>query len=296
MILLNKTEESCVLRTPAKVNLFLHVLNRRPDGYHNLSSLFQAVSLFDELVVTRTAEPGCRIDIVGAPDLSTGDDNLISRAFRLLAERYQIDGGVAVRLTKRIPMQAGLGGGSSDAAAMMAAAVLLFDLKVPYDELARLGLEVGSDVPFFFHSGQGFVTGRGEVVEPTAFPLNYRIVLVKPPISVSTGPAFHALKRGLTFPESAVKFLPDGTIAGFFASLLAVRNDFEEAHLKSFPELGRVKDGLLRHGAQVARLTGSGPTFFGLFPKEAEPPDLDELEQAGNQLFVVEPVLLPAMW
>jgi 4-diphosphocytidyl-2-C-methyl-D-erythritol kinase len=161
--------------------------------------------------------------------------------------------------------------------------------------MAGIGLSVGSDVPFFFSGGQAIVTGRGEILRPTAFPSDYWVVLVTPPITISTGQAYAALQRsGLTNPKGAFMLGNCKTVNELFDSLTRVGNDFEDVHLKSFPELARIKDELLRCGAVLARMSGSGPTMVGLFAV-APPTELDNVV-AGRDWCVhtVRPVALPA--
>ncbi|MFQ3592167.1 MAG: 4-(cytidine 5'-diphospho)-2-C-methyl-D-erythritol kinase, partial [Gemmataceae bacterium] len=154
------------LWTPAKVNLFLEVMSRRPDGFHELATLMMGVGWYDtlEYIERPTGEVILHCD---TPELSTGPDNLIVRAAELLRTRLGICQGVEIRLFKRIPMQAGLAGGSSDAAATLAGLNHLWRLGLDAPTLAALGAELGSDVSFFFHGPAAWCTGRGELIEPT---------------------------------------------------------------------------------------------------------------------------------
>lgn len=180
---------------PAKVNLFLEVLARRPDGYHELATMMVAVSLFDTLEFTEelTAATTLRCD---HPSLSTGPDNLICRAIELMRRHSGRAGGVGVRLWKRIPMAAGLAGGSSDAAATLAGLNHLWRLGWPRQRLAELGAELGSDVSFFFAGPAAWCTGRGERIEPMRLGRALDLVIVSPPVGLSTAEVF----RGVTVP------------------------------------------------------------------------------------------------
>lgn len=293
MLIREQTEDAVIVDTPAKVNLFLEVLGRRPDGYHNINSLFQAVSLFDRLTCQVSASGGIRLSVAGADDLSSGSDNLVWRAYELLRKTFSLKRGLRIKLEKRIPVAAGLAGGSSDAAATILACNVLFELGLTYVEMARLGLQLGSDVPFFFFSGQALVRGRGELVEPTAYPTDYWLVLATPRLSISTSEAYASLKRGLTNPKNPFKLGRCEGAEAFVERLCLTRNDFEAGHLGAYPELIGIQGWLLGNGARLARMSGSGPTLFGLF--------VDDPQQEGHRLIAggnwqsctVQPIALP---
>ena len=152
------------MRAPAKINLFLKVLRKRPDGYHDIHSWFQAVDLFDELTFRRKTETGIGLDVTGDPDLPENGENLVIRAAEMLFDRFKLPGGLKIGLKKAIPVAAGLGGGSSDVATTIYALNQLYDLELTAKTMQQLGLEIGSDVPFFFSTGQAEISGRGEVI------------------------------------------------------------------------------------------------------------------------------------
>jgi len=292
MLVRHRDSNEITIDAPAKVNLFLEVLNKRPDGYHNINSLFQAVSLFDRLHFTLVPEPGISINLVTDVELTVGENNLVARAYRLMNERFELNSGLTVTLEKRIPISAGLGGGSSDGAATILACNLLFNLELNNSQMAALALELGSDVPFFFSSGQALVSGRGEVLKDTDFPTDYRIVLVTPNIPISTAAGYAALKRGLTKSKTPFKLRNCLTVEALVGSLCLSGNDFEEACFRSFPELGRIKDGLLKHGALLARMTGSGPTIFGIFKQTPRTEVGKLLGRGGWHVNTVVPISL----
>src|SRR3954452_13473605 len=181
---------------PAKVNLHLEVLGRRPDGYHELATLMVAVSLQDTLEFRD--DPSGAVRLSGdQPDLAAGPDNLVCRAAELVRRRAGHAGGVSVTLRKRIPLAAGLAGGSSDAAATLAGLNRLWRLGRSNAELARLGAEIGSDVAFFFATPAAWCTGRGEVVTPVSLGEPLHLVLVCPPVGLSTADVY----RGVKVPE-----------------------------------------------------------------------------------------------
>lgn len=278
------------IKAPAKVNLFLQVLGKRPDGYHNINSLFQAVSLYDELTFSITDKPGVMIELTGDTSLPTGDDNLVSRAYTIMRSNFNLLHGLLVNLDKQIPVAAGLGGGSADAAATIIACNLLFDLNLSRTQMARLALEVGSDLPFFFSGGQALVGGRGEVVQPVDFPTNYMLVLVTPGQPVSTAEAYDLLKMDLTKPKVPFTLPPCRDINEFIVALLMTGNDFEDVLGASHPDSGRIRDVLLQAGAALTRLSGSGPTMFGLFVDAPELGRDATCDWECWRLFTVKPI------
>src|SRR6185437_5990973 len=184
-MLIRRSASAVRIRTPAKVNLFLEVLARRSDGYHELATLMLAVSLYDTLEFTE--EPtGATALHCDHPSLSTGPDNLICRAVELVRRESGRSDGVGIRLWKRIPMAAGLAGGSSDAAATLAGLNCLWHLGWDCGRLARLGAELGSDVSFFFAAPSAWCTGRGERIEPMRLGRTLDFVLVSPAVGLST--------------------------------------------------------------------------------------------------------------
>ncbi|MEW6412465.1 MAG: 4-(cytidine 5'-diphospho)-2-C-methyl-D-erythritol kinase [Candidatus Zixiibacteriota bacterium] len=290
MFIKDETDNSIVIDAPAKINLFLEVMNRREDGYHDINSVFQAVSLYDRLEFTISARPGIKISLTGDIELSTGEDNLIARAYRMISEEFGVDRGLEVVLEKNIPVAAGLGGGSADGAATILACNRLFKLNLSAGSMGRLSERIGSDMPFFFTRGQALVTGRGDIIEEIELPTDYWVVLVNPGWEISTAAAYHALKRGLTRSKNPFNLAACPRAEELVRLLNLSGNDFEKVHLKSYPELGRIQEGLLRSGASLARMTGSGPTFFGIFNSAPEIREGATLRQGSWQLFTVLPV------
>lgn len=264
-----------LVNAPAKVNLVLRVLERRPDGFHNLWSLMQTVGLEDELRLS------LRPDQAGGPPVSlTCDDaalptdsrNLVVRAAASVLERAASGSRSQIRvdihLTKRIPMAAGLGGGSSDAAATILGLNRLLGLNWSPSEMAKVGESLGSDVPFFFFAPSARVKGRGEDVTAVAVTGERWIVLVNPGFPIETKWAYDKLaaSRRQVPPLSAglVRLMGHATLS-WEELLPLMENDFEPALAPSHPVLSAIKTELILAGAEAALLSGSGATVFGVF-------------------------------
>ena len=293
-------ENSLIVGAPAKVNLFLEVLHKRADGYHEINSLFQAVSLFDRLTGRRRPDrPGVEIRLKHPADVPTDDSNLIARAYELMRERFGLVDGLDIELDKNIPVAAGLGGGSSDAAATITTCNILFSLGLTAQEMADLGAEIGSDIPFFFSSGQALVSGRGEVVTEVALQTDYWLGLVTPAVRISTAEAYRQLSLGLTKVKVPVSFRCCKELQELVRFLSETGNDFESIQLGAHPQLEEIKNGLSDLGALLSRMSGSGPTVFGLY---IEAPDVkskrlqskDERRDGARQAFAVRPIVQPA--
>ena len=295
MFIKRTSDNSLVIGAPAKVNLDLKVLRRRDDGYHDIDSIFQAVALFDRLTFERL-ERSDRVELTisNGVDLPTDESNLIVKAFKLLKERFGFRGGIRVELEKNIPVAAGLGGGSSDGAAAIVATRMLFELPLNYPQMAEIGIEIGSDLPFFFGSGQAHVTGRGEIVADLELPTDYWLVLVTPGFGISTPQAYAALKMPLTKSVPARSFRGWKAPVDIVKWLADIGNDFERVQLAAFPELTEIKRRLARSGAALVRLSGSGPTVFGLYNGA---PELEGDRVFGRSDWIVsavKPIRLPA--
>ncbi len=261
-MLIRRSASAIRVRTPAKVNLFLEVLARRADGYHELATLMTAVSLFDTLELTE--EPtGATTLHCDHPSLSTGPDNLVCRAVELARRRSGRSDGVTIRLWKRIPMAAGLGGGSSDAAATLAGLNRLWRLGWDREELVRLGAELGSDVSFFFAGPAAWCTGRGERIEPLRLGRALDFVLVFPPRGLSTAEVF----RGVTVPTEprSGAAIRQAAASGDARELgRALHNRLQAAAERLCPEVANLTARLAGLGPAGQLMSGSGSTVFAL--------------------------------
>lgn len=263
------TDRAVEVSAPGKINLILRVLDRRPDGYHNLWSVMQAVELADTVIVEDGGgADGIHVSCEGA-DLPTDSTNLAYQAAARVLARLGRRPRLRLHIRKRLPVAAGVGGGSSDAAAVIDALARLFDTGWSREEMAGLGQEIGSDVPFFFFGPTALVEGRGERVSPLRVDGGGWLVLVNPGIAISTGWAYERLaaaRVGRTVPAAPSLALarlswPD--------VLAAAQNDFGPVMEQEFPALRDLRQLLLERGAQVALLSGSGSTVFGVFSTES---------------------------
>ncbi len=256
------------VRAPAKVNLILKVLGRLPNGYHELWSMMQTVDLFDHLQL-REASPHHNIQLIcQMGDVPQGNDNLVYRAAELVMKKAGLDVGIEIHLEKHIPMGAGLGGGSSDAAATIFGLVQLFQLPWSSSEMADLGAQLGSDVPFFFYGPQAIIRGWGHEVVPLSMTGLLWIVLVNPGFPIDTGWAYQQLSQSrvqVPCVSVALNSLGQRNDLSVYDVLPLIENDFESALFPATPRLGKIKAQLLALGADVALLSGSGSTVFGVF-------------------------------
>jgi len=244
----------------AKVNRSLAVVGKRPDGYHELDTVFQTIDLSDALVFG----PSDGLELAcDDPSVPRGDENLVVRAARALAERAGIAPRAAIRLSKRIPAGAGLGGGSSDAASALVGLRALWGLELDDAALADVAAGLGSDVSFFLVGGLARGTGRGERIAPLPDPAREWLVLLSPPFPLPT-PAVYSRLRARSLTEVP----PPSNLPGSELGVFPDRNDLEPAAESLREEVRLLRELLLGAGAASARLSGSGSTVFGVFSSE----------------------------
>jgi len=252
-------------KTPAKINLGLHIHGKREDGFHELETIFQMVSLYDD-VELELLSSGIKLEC-DTPGVPTDDTNLVCKAALLLRQSYQVEGkGVSIRLKKKIPFGAGLGGGSGNAAGVLMGLNRLWDLNIKREKLLTLAAELGSDVPFFLTSPCALGMGRGEqlkVLKPCA---KFQVLLVFPGFPVATSWVYQNLKLKLTKRENNISILRKNLSLSDITSLGSrLYNDLEPVVIQRFPEIQVVKDELGAWGALGVLLSGSGSTVFGIF-------------------------------
>lgn len=251
--------KSLKIQALAKINLDLRILHRRPDGFHELRTVFQTISLADSISIEYEKTRRTEISIDGNVEIA---DNLIVRAALAVLDTAKTRARIAFRLTKKIPMGAGLGGGSSDAAAVLLALPILIGKRIDAHKIAA---DLGSDVPFFLEGGTALAIGRGEEIYPLPDLAEEPILIVNSGIHVATGPAYAALRRGLTFTESSRKISGfQGFVRGLGVGRRATsacalsENDFEAVVFREHPKLKAIARKLSKSGAAGVRMTGSG--------------------------------------
>ncbi|MFH0926031.1 MAG: 4-(cytidine 5'-diphospho)-2-C-methyl-D-erythritol kinase [bacterium] len=289
------TSKYAIYFAPAKINLNLAILGKRDDGYHDIQSIIRPIDLYDELIFQKKKDKGICLK---CDAFLKNDDNLVFKAARLLLEGKDTNLGYEIKLKKNIPIAAGLGGGSSDAATTLLVLNKLYDLKLSKEQLKEIGGKLGADIPFFIDGCSALVEGKGERLTPLKDLPEWRFLLVNPGFEISTKWAYEVFASrigikenegqrtkdkqqtiskkqrtfweditfNLTKQESAIK------ISAFFSKLKDIRkikeylkNDLEIPVLARYPELKKIKELLLESGAEVVGMSGSGPTFFGMF-------------------------------
>lgn len=263
---------------PAKLNLFLHVVGRRPDGYHLLQTVFRLIDLVDTLRFSPRSDGVVRL-VCDVPGLAAGDDLCVRAAKALKAETNYRE-GVDIHLDKRIPMGGGLGGGSSDAATTLQVLNRLWKLDLPDKVLARLGLALGADVPVFLGPGNAFAQGVGEKLEPLDLPLAWYVVLV-PPVAVPTAGVFAAQELTRNTKTTTISSFSAGS--GHYQSGFG-RNDLEPVVCSRYPEVAQHLAWL--SGQANARMSGSGACVFAEFATESEARSVVSRMPAGMRGFV----------
>ena len=263
----------------AKLNLALRVLHKRQDGFHELRTIFQTISLHDSLRIGFESQKRTEIHLESSVDIP---DNLVLRAGRLVCDRFKIRGKILISLKKKIPMGAGLGGGSSNAAATLIALPALAGKCVAAGELAELAAVLGSDVPFFIHGGTALGLGKGTEVHPLPEQPPRHVLVISTGVHVSTAEAYRSLQHSVpTLPEAPITnpltSSPEFLMLREFQAItwaldnpdvegLALTNDFEKPVFENHRSLASVVRELRRLGARPALMTGSGSALFGIFP------------------------------
>jgi 4-diphosphocytidyl-2-C-methyl-D-erythritol kinase len=252
-----------LFKAPAKINLFLRVLRKRTDNYHDIASLMQKISLYDELNFSLRPEG----IVLNCPDsnLPNTPENLVYRAAQAIFDHTNYSSGIEITLTKKIPQAAGLGGGSSDAATTLMALNEICELNLDKTQLMKLGAKLGADVPFFIFGNTALALGIGDKLTDLPNLPMLNIVLINPAFPLSTKMVYENLNLRLTRKKINYSIPPVFTMSDVIAQL---HNDLESISFKIHPELQDLKQLLLKHGAQGALMSGSGPTLFGIFNNE----------------------------
>lgn len=251
----------------AKINLGLNIVEKRPDGYHNLETIFYPINLQDALEVTLLeGDKEYELTLSGTPIEGNPEDNLVVKAYRLLKEDYPHIAPVDIHMYKHIPTGAGLGGGSADAAFMIKLLNDKFNLGLSIEEMENYAARLGADCAFFIQNKPVFASGIGNIFEPIQLSLKgYFLVLVKPDIFVSTKDAF-----SLIIPKMPVQSLKEIVRMPVETWRATMKNDFENSVFKKFPEIAAIKDKLYDMGAIYASMSGSGSSVYGIFREQVE--------------------------
>ena len=250
------------IEAPAKINLGLRILSKRPDGFHNINTLFYPINDLTDIISIEKSDYTEFISNVD--ELTTGSNNLILKARNISEKLSGIKINAKFLLEKRIPIGAGLGGGSSDAAATLKGLNELFDLQFTESDLRDMALQLGSDVPFFLNPLPAIGTSRGEILESINLKIRKTIVLINPGIHISTPEIFSKvipLKNSLEYH----KLVQNNELLYEFTNS-SLTNDFESIVFENYPEIKEIKRRLYSAGADFALMTGTGSTVFGLFP------------------------------
>lgn len=252
----------------AKINLGLNIVEKRPDGYHNLETIFYPINLQDALEVTRREnnDKEYTLHISGSPLEGEPEDNLVVKAYKLLKKDYPGLLPVDIHMYKHIPAGAGLGGGSSDAACMIKLLNDKFSLGLSTERMEEYAVKLGADCAFFIRNKPVFATGIGNLFEPVELSLKgYHIILIKPDIFVSTRDAFAEIKP--VRPAVSLKEIVKQPMETWKHSM---KNDFEDSVFKKFPEIAAIKDELYDLRAVYAAMSGSGSSVYGIFKAPIE--------------------------
>ncbi len=271
--------EKMQLKALAKINLGLDVLRRREDGYHEVRMIMQTVHIYDRILLEKQADPGIRVK-TNLYYLPANENNLVYKAAKLLMEEFGIRGGIGIDLKKYIPVAAGMAGGSSDAAAVLFGINRMYGLGLSTEELMRRGVKIGADVPYCVMRGTALAEGIGEVLTPLPPMPPCCILVAKPGVSVSTRFVYENLQAdGLSFHpdiDGMREALEQRDLKGL-AARMGQGNVLETVTVPEYPVIQRLKDTMMRCGAQAALMSGSGPTVFGVF----------ESRQAAKKAFAV---------
>ena len=271
---------------PAKLNLTLEVLGKRPDGYHEIRSVFQSINLCDRLHFQTSQQVAFKCDM---PEW-TPEKSLVARAVSLLQETCGVSQGATIEISKRIPLVSGLGGDSSDAAATLRGLNKLWKLDLSREKLLELAARLGSDVPFFLHGGTALVEGRGEAVTPLPPLPRHWVVLVVPDVPRPPGKTkqlYASLKTSHYTDGQITQKLIKEIKAGREPTILF--NTFENVAFTRFSKLKVYQDHILKIGAPHVHLAGSGPTLFTLFKDKAQAEDLyTRCQQQNMETYLVE--------
>lgn len=284
---------SITVKAYAKINLGLDVLRKREDGYHDVSMIMQSLELHDTITINKSLSEGISIQ-TNLSYLPNNQNNLVYKAAALFMDTISVKEGLSIKLTKNIPVAAGLAGGSSDAAATLKGLNELYGTGMTAEELSRLGVKIGADVPYCIMLGTALSEGIGEVLTPLAPIPECLILLVKPNISVSTKYVYENLRlvEGIKHPDIA--HMKSALVDGDLATLSKhMDNILQTVTVRNYPIISEIKEKMMSLGALTSLMSGSGPTVFGIYQDQRLASDafhyFRKHSKYGKQVFLTKP-------
>lgn len=277
------------LKSPAKLNLFLKVNKKRPDGYHDLTTLFERIDLCDDITLTLNKNGTIGISC-SHPDVPSDSRNLVYKTAKILKDSLAVKSGVNIKIIKRVPVAAGLGGGSSNAATVLLGLNRLWRLKLSLKKMVEIAQKIGSDVPFFLYDASWAIgTERGDRIKKLSLPVKLWHVLVVAELKVYTSEIFGALNLKLTKPSTDVNILRCALKKNDLPRIShLLLNDLETAIVQSHPNLLKIKEELENLGAVGVSFSGSGPAVFGLVESRQKAENFKKiLKKRYSRVFVV---------
>lgn len=278
------------LHAYAKINIGLHVLGKRSDGFCNIETIFREIDLFDVIEFESHKTIEMTADSILVP---IDESNLCMKAALLLQKESNVKDGVMIHLKKNIPVGAGLGGGSSDAAAVLRGLNKFWELKLTNEQLSDLAGQIGADVPFFIEGGSAYATGKGNILEHLTLNIPYWIAVVTPVIYISTKWAYANLKLSRDGKATELRNKITKQISSPSKLKTLVQNDFEELVFRTYPEIEKIKSAMLSTGAVFALLSGSGSSVFGFYEDEQKAIDSTSSFPKNYQVSITAPSFKP---
>lgn len=255
------------IKARAKINLAIDVLSKRDDGYHELDMIMNSINLYDGILIKRVFKKNYSIKLAtDALALHTDERNLAYAAAEYMLKNYGLSDGIFINLQKKIPIAAGLGGGSADCAAVLVGINKLFELNIPNEELEKIGLSFGADVPFCIRQGCQRAQGIGDILNPVAVSGDAFILIARPPVFVSTESIFKKIDSAVNVPKPDIEkliFILENQ--GLQAAAPEMKNALEAVTVQKYPIIEEIKNFMLSKGAFVSLMSGSGSAVFGMF-------------------------------
>jgi len=280
------------IRCYAKINLGLHIIRKRTDGYHDIETVFHRVNLYDVVTVEKNNSRDIKIHCTN-PEIPTNKSNICYKAANKFFSTVEYNQDLTISIEKNIPVGAGLGGGSSNAAAVLQACNKLYDYPIGEEILVNIASEIGSDVPYFMQSGSAYATGRGENLEYFNLELPYWIVLVYPHIHIDTAWAYQSCTPNQGLKSVDLRALVRDNMLQPRTWTNALRNDFEPVVFRAHPVIMRIKETLIRGGADFALMSGSGSSVFGLYQDEMYAREIAESLSQTYDVWLTPPFFNP---